>query len=71
MFNTPGAFINEVADGVIAYAILLTRDLHLIDQPYARLTWSPPEERRFVGKRSAPSAWAKSVRTWLADSNGL
>ena len=40
--NTPGAFNNEVADVVIGYAIMLTRDLHRVDGAVRNGDWFCP-----------------------------
>jgi D-3-phosphoglycerate dehydrogenase len=41
--NTPGAFSAEVADVVIGYVIMLTRQLHEIDREVRRGTWYTPQ----------------------------
>jgi D-3-phosphoglycerate dehydrogenase len=40
--NTPGAFDDEVADVVLGYAIMLTRDLHLVDREVRNGNWFSP-----------------------------
>lgn len=42
IYNTPGAFADEVADVVIGYAILLTRQLHSIDRQVRSGRWACP-----------------------------
>lgn len=42
VYNTPGAFSDEVADLVIGYAIMLTRMPHLIDQAVRQGDWYCP-----------------------------
>ena len=40
--NTPGAFADEVADVVIGYAIMLTRELHRVDRAVREGDWHCP-----------------------------
>lgn len=42
VMNTPGAFRNEVADVVVGYAVMLTRQLHQIDAAVRTGTWACP-----------------------------
>ena len=42
VYNTPGVFDDEVADVVIGYAIMLTRQLHQIDHAVRNGTWHCP-----------------------------
>jgi D-3-phosphoglycerate dehydrogenase len=48
--NTPGAFADEVADVVLGYAIMLTRELHLIDQSVREGRWDCPRGVSLGGK---------------------
>jgi D-3-phosphoglycerate dehydrogenase len=48
--NTPGAFADEVADVVIGYAIMLTRELHLIDRSVREGRWDCPRGVSLGGK---------------------
>lgn len=50
VFNTSGAFDNEVADVVIAYAIMLTRQLHQIDRAVRQGIWDCPRGTSLEGK---------------------
>lgn len=50
VFNTPGAFTDEVADVVIGYAMLLTRELHLIDRAVREGDWLCPRGTSLRGK---------------------
>ncbi|WP_254822991.1 phosphoglycerate dehydrogenase [Haloglomus halophilum] len=51
VYNTPGAFTDEVADIVIGYAILLTRQLHQIDNAVRQGKWFCPRGTSLQGKR--------------------
>jgi len=48
--NTPGAFSAEVADIVIGYAIMLTRQLHHIDRRVRQGNWYTPQGVSLSGK---------------------
>ncbi|MBB6644713.1 phosphoglycerate dehydrogenase [Halobellus sp. MBLA0160] len=48
--NTPGAFNDEVADVVIGYAIMLTRQLHHIDRAVRNGDWICPRGVSLAGK---------------------
>lgn len=50
VFNTPGAFTDEVADVVIGYAIMLTRELHHIDRAVRSGDWLCPRGTSLSGK---------------------
>lgn len=50
VYNTAGAFDDEVADVVIGYAIMLTRELHLIDQAVRDGKWLCPRGTSLSGK---------------------
>lgn len=50
VFNTPGAFNDEVADVVIGYAIMLTRVLHQIDHAVREGDWYCPRGTSLAGK---------------------
>lgn len=50
VYNTSGAFDNEVADVVIAYAIMLTRKLHQIDRAVRQGRWNCPRGTSLEGK---------------------
>jgi D-3-phosphoglycerate dehydrogenase len=50
VYNTPGAFANEVADVVLGYSIMLTRELHLIDQAVREGSWACPRGVSLAGK---------------------
>jgi D-3-phosphoglycerate dehydrogenase len=50
VYNTPGAFNDEVADVVIGYAIMLTRRLHHIDQAVRRGEWRCPRGTSLASK---------------------
>lgn len=50
VYNTPGAFNDEVADVVIGYAIMLTRQLHHIDQGVRHGEWRCPRGTSLAGK---------------------
>ncbi len=42
VYNTPGAFADEVADVVVGYTIMLTRELHRIDDAVRNGDWYCP-----------------------------
>ncbi len=42
IYNTPNTFNNEVADVVFGYIIMLTRQLHIIDQEVRKGHWAKP-----------------------------
>jgi len=48
--NTPGAFSEEVADVIISYAIMLTRQLHLVDREVRNGGWFCPRGTSLSGK---------------------
>lgn len=48
--NTPGVFDDEVADVVIGYAIMLTRQLHRIDSAVRDGEWACPRGVSLAGK---------------------
>lgn len=50
VYNTPGAFKDEVADVVIGYAIMLTRQLHQIDRAIRQGDWRCPRGTSLAGK---------------------
>lgn len=50
VYRTPGAFSAEVADVVIGYTIMLTRQLHLIDRDIRAGEWSCPRGVSLCGK---------------------
>lgn len=50
VYNTPGAFKDEVADVVIGYAIMLTRRLHHIDRAVQEGKWYCPRGVSLAGK---------------------
>jgi D-3-phosphoglycerate dehydrogenase len=50
VYNTPGVFDDEVADVVIGYAIMLTRQLHQIDHAVRNGTWYCPRGTSFAEK---------------------
>lgn len=50
VFNTPGAFAAEVADVVIGYSIMLTRELHRIDAAVRSGDWHCPRGTSLAGK---------------------
>ncbi|TKX79398.1 dihydrofolate reductase [Halorubrum sp. SD626R] len=50
VLNTPGAFVDEVADVVIGYAISLTRNLHIVDRDVRNGAWPCPQGVSLAGK---------------------
>jgi D-3-phosphoglycerate dehydrogenase len=50
VYNTPGAFNDEVADVVIGYSIMLTRQLHHIDSEVREGHWACPRGVSLAGK---------------------
>ena len=48
--NTPGAFADEVADVVIGYAIMLTRELHHVDREVRAGNWYCPRGVSLAGR---------------------
>jgi D-3-phosphoglycerate dehydrogenase len=50
VYNTPGAFDDEVADVVVGYAIMLTRQLHHIDAAVRSGDWACPQGTSLAGK---------------------
>lgn len=50
VYNTPGAFDDEVADVVIGYTIMLTRQLHHVDQAVRNGEWVCPRGTSLAGK---------------------
>ncbi len=50
VYNTPGAFRDEVADIVIGYTIVLTRQLHRIDWAIRSGDWISPRGTSLAGK---------------------
>jgi len=50
VYNTPGAFDDEVANVVIGYAIMLTRQLHHVDRAVRNGDWSCPRGTSLSGK---------------------
>jgi D-3-phosphoglycerate dehydrogenase len=42
VYNTPGAFADEVADVVVGYAVMLTRELHRVDRAVRGGEWICP-----------------------------
>jgi len=68
VYNTPGAFADEVADVVFGYVVMLTRDLHLVDAGVRQGEWPTPRgvslsSRTFgvVGVGNIGSAVARRV----------
>lgn len=50
VYNTPGAFDDEVADVVIGYVIMLTRQLHHVDRAVRDGNWYSPRGMSLTGK---------------------
>ena len=50
VYNTPGAFASQVADVVIGYAIMLTRELHRVDAAVRDGEWYCPRGTSLAGK---------------------
>lgn len=50
VYNTPGAFADEVADVVFGYTIMLARELHLIDREIRQGGWACPRGVSLAGK---------------------
>lgn len=50
VYNTPGAFADEVADVVMGYLVMLARDLHLIDRSVRRGEWFCPRGDSLAGR---------------------
>jgi len=50
VYNTPGAFDDVVANVVIGYAIMLTRQLHHVDRAVRNGDWSCPRGTSLSGK---------------------
>jgi D-3-phosphoglycerate dehydrogenase len=50
VYNTPGAFADEVADVVLGYAIMLTRELHHVDREIRQDNWVSPRGVSLAGK---------------------
>jgi len=50
VYNTPGAFDDEVADVVIGYAIMLTRQLHRVDRAVRTGNWYCPSGTSLADK---------------------
>lgn len=50
IYNTPNTFNNEVADVVFGYMIMLTRQLHTIDQSVRQGNWWKPRGTSLQGK---------------------
>jgi D-3-phosphoglycerate dehydrogenase len=50
VFNTPGAFADEVADTVVGYAIMLTRELHHVDREVREGNWYCPRGVSLAGR---------------------
>ncbi|WP_042665584.1 MULTISPECIES: phosphoglycerate dehydrogenase [unclassified Haloferax] len=50
VYNTPGAFNDEVADVVVGYTIMLTRQLHQIDSAVQNGDWYCPRGTSLAGK---------------------
>jgi len=50
VYNTPGAFDDEVADVVMGYAIMLTRHLHHVDRAVRSGDWHCPRGTSLAGK---------------------
>ena len=50
VFNTPGAFADEVADVAIGYAIMLTRKLHHVDREVREGNWHCPRGVSLAGR---------------------
>jgi D-3-phosphoglycerate dehydrogenase len=50
VYNTPGAFDDEVADVVTGYAIMLTRRLHHVDRAVRDGEWACPQGVSLAGK---------------------
>jgi D-3-phosphoglycerate dehydrogenase len=50
VYNTPGAFADEVADVVTGYAVMLARDLHHIDREVREGNWYCPRGVSLTGR---------------------
>ena len=50
VFNTPGAFADEVADTVLGYAVMLTRELHRVDREVREGNWYCPRGVSLAGR---------------------
>jgi D-3-phosphoglycerate dehydrogenase len=50
VFNTPGAFADEVADTVVGYAVMLTRELHHVDREVREGNWYCPRGVSLAGR---------------------
>jgi D-3-phosphoglycerate dehydrogenase len=50
VFNTPGAFADEVADTVVGYAIMLARELHHVDREVREGNWYCPRGVSLAGR---------------------
>jgi D-3-phosphoglycerate dehydrogenase len=50
VFNTPGAFADEVADTVVGYAIMLARELHHVDREVREGNWYCPRGISLAGR---------------------
>lgn len=50
VYNTPGAFSDEVADAVLGYTVMLTRQLHRIDRAVRAGEWYSPRGKSLRGK---------------------
>lgn len=48
--NTPGAFANEVADVVVGFAVMLTRELHHVDRAVRSGEWYCPRGTSLAGE---------------------
>lgn len=48
--NTPGAFANEVADVVVGFAVMLTRELHHVDKAVRSGNWYCPRGTSLAGE---------------------
>jgi D-3-phosphoglycerate dehydrogenase len=50
VYNTPGAFADEVGDVVVGYTVMLTRDLHKIDRSVREGRWDCPRGTSLADK---------------------
>jgi D-3-phosphoglycerate dehydrogenase len=50
VYNTPGAFADEVADVVIGYAVMLARELHRVDREVREGNWYCPRGVSLSGR---------------------
>lgn len=65
VYNTPGAFDDEVADVVVGYAVMLARDLHQVDNAVREGEWYCPRGSSLAG-RTAGIVGVGSIGTAVA-----